>query len=197
MILIEQTQVPDAALPVAEFRDHLQLGSGFADDGFQDAVLVPHLRAALAAIEAHTGKALYTRNFRRVVHAWRDVRRDVLPLAPVTAIQSFSVFDLSGNEEVIDPDKYRLIEDAHRPALKWLGWALPTIPIGGMAVIVFDAGYSLDWAGLPADLKQCVLVSAAHLYETRSGESEVALPGPVVSLLRPYKELRLFGGRRK
>ena len=31
MMLIEQTSVPLSALPVAEFKDHLRLGTGFSD----------------------------------------------------------------------------------------------------------------------------------------------------------------------
>ena len=63
MMLIEETTVPDAALPVAEFRDHLQLGSGFSDDALQDPVLGVFLRAAMAAIEARVSKILIERNF--------------------------------------------------------------------------------------------------------------------------------------
>ena len=50
MMLVEQTTVPTAALPVAEFKDHLRLGTGFADDGVQDDVLETYLRAAIATI---------------------------------------------------------------------------------------------------------------------------------------------------
>lgn len=96
MILIEQTQVPDVALPVAEFRDHLQLGSGFADDGYQDAVLVAQLRAALAVIEAEIGKALFLRTFAEVVTGWRRRLHHVLPLAPATAILSLTVTGADG-----------------------------------------------------------------------------------------------------
>ncbi|NNF89846.1 MAG: hypothetical protein HKM96_00590 [Boseongicola sp.] len=197
MILIEQTQVPDAALPVAEFRDHLQLGSGFADDGYQDAVLVPQLRAALAAIEGDTGKALFQRTFRYVVNAWRDLAHEVLPVAPVAAVQSFKVTDLAGVEELIPATAYRLVEDAHRPELRWLGLVLPTIPVGGHAEIVFEAGYSADWAGVPADLKQAVLMLAAHFYEHRTGPSDHAVPGSLAVLLKRYKPFRLFGGGRR
>jgi uncharacterized phiE125 gp8 family phage protein len=197
MILIEQTQVPDAALPVAEFRDHLQLGSGFADDGFQDAVLMPQLRAALAAIEGETGKAIYRRTFRYVVNAWRDLAREVLPVAPATAVQVFKIVDLSGGEEVVAPVGYRLIEDTHRPELRWLGWVLPTIPVGGHAEILFDAGYSADWAGVPSDLKQAVLVLAAHFYENRSSPSDHGLPPAVAALVKRHKQMRIFGGGRR
>ena len=57
MMLIEETAVPLAALPLAEFKAHLRLGTGFADDDIQDPVLESFLRAAMAAIEARTGKA--------------------------------------------------------------------------------------------------------------------------------------------
>ena len=197
MILIEQTQVPDTALPVAEFRDHLQLGSGFADDGFQDAVLMPQLRAAMAAIEADTGKALLRRTYRYVVTAWRELAHEFLPVAPVTAIQSFAVTDVSGGAEMIPSGGYRLIEDTHRPQLKWLGLVLPTIPVGGRAEIVFEAGFSPDWAGVPADLKQAVLMLAAQYYENRSGFERQAVPDGVSGLLKTYRPVRLFGGGRR
>ncbi|NHX27193.1 hypothetical protein HA397_24790, partial [Escherichia coli] len=46
MMLIEQTTVPANALPVAQLRDHLRLGTGFADDGAENALLEALLRAA-------------------------------------------------------------------------------------------------------------------------------------------------------
>ena len=39
MMLIEETTVPDAALPVDEFKAHLRLGTGFGEDNLQDSVL--------------------------------------------------------------------------------------------------------------------------------------------------------------
>ena len=63
MVLTEQTAVPTAALPIQEFKDHLRLGTGFADDGVQDALAEGYLRAALAAIEGRIGKALIARDF--------------------------------------------------------------------------------------------------------------------------------------
>ncbi len=69
MMLIELGQVPDTALPVSAFRDHLQLGSGFSDDGAQDAVLIAEVRAAIASVEKETGKALLERRFQST--SWR------------------------------------------------------------------------------------------------------------------------------
>ena len=46
-MLIEETNVPDAALPVAAFKAHLRMGTGFAEDTLQDAVLGSFLRSAM------------------------------------------------------------------------------------------------------------------------------------------------------
>lgn len=75
MLLVEDTTIPTAVLPVADFRDHLRLGTGFADDGLQDAVLERHLRAAMAAIEARTGKILIARDFTWTLTAGRTLPR--------------------------------------------------------------------------------------------------------------------------
>ena len=71
MMLSEVTAVPQAVLPVAEFKDHLRLGTGFADDGSQNALVASYLRAALAAIEGRIGKVLVAREFLWIVNPWR------------------------------------------------------------------------------------------------------------------------------
>ena len=198
MMLIEQTQVPDADLPVAEFRDHLQLGSGFADDGLQDAVLIAQLRAAMAAVEGETGKVLLAKTFQYVVTAWREPNKQGLPVAPVGVVQSLTITDLNETATVIDAGGYRLRGDDHCPCILSASWALPTIPVGGTAEIIFEAGFA-DWAGVPADLRQAVLMLAAHFYENRSAtvDRAVALPLAVATLLKRHKPVRLFGGGRR
>lgn len=198
-MLMEQTQVSDAALPVAEFREHLQLGRGFADDGLQDPVLLSLLRAALVAVEGETGKALLPRAYRYVVTAWWDPARQVLPVAPVSAIQSLTLEFLGGSTEVVAPETYRLIEETHAPVLAAVGLSLPVIPVGGHAEIVFDAGYGTDWAAAPADLRQAVFLLAAHFYENRSAlvEKGRALPMGVAAICARYKPIRIFGGGRR
>ena len=195
MMLVEQTTVPTAALPVAEFKDHLRLGTGFADDGVQDDVLEAYLRAAIATIEARTTKALITRSFSWTLTAWRDLAAQVLPLAPVSAITALSIFDRLGVEEVIDSAKYVLEPDMHRPRLASTTYTLPVIPVGGSAVILFDAGYGAAWSDVPADLAHAVMMLAAHYYENRGshpGGAEV--PAGVASLIARFRPVRLFGG---
>ena len=80
MILTEVSAPPSAAVPVRAFAEHLRLGSGFADDGSQDAVLELYLRAAMAAIEARLGRALLARDFAWTVTHWREDASQGLPV---------------------------------------------------------------------------------------------------------------------
>jgi uncharacterized phiE125 gp8 family phage protein len=197
MMLMEQTQMATAALPVAEFRDHMRLGTGFDDDGVQDGGLETFLRAAIAAVEGRTGKVLISREFLYTLRAWRDLGAQVLPVAPVTAINSFVIVDRTGAETTIDAAKYMLEQDMQRPRLVSTGFVLPQIPVAGEARIAFTAGFASRWSDLPADLAQAVFLLAAHYYEHRheTAVGEALMPFGVRTLLERYRTLRLFGGR--
>ncbi len=198
MMLVELTTVPGTAIPVAQFKDHLRLGTGFADDGVQDGVLESYLRSALSAIEARTGKALFSRSFQWTLTAWRDLAAQALPVAPVSAITELRIVDRLGVAEVIDPDKYVLEQDMHRPRLVATTFCLPAIPVAGSAVIEFEAGFGPAWSDIPADLQQAALLLAAHYYEHRGdvvgGAGGAEIPHGVSSLIGRYRTVRLFGG---
>lgn len=196
MMLIEETPVADAALPVEAFKAHLRLGSGFGQDGLQDVVLVSFLRAALAAIEARTGKALFTRGFVWTVSHWRDDAAQPLPIAPVTGLTDVTVIAGNGTEIAVGPAHYWLERDMHRPRLRSTGSALPGIPEGGSVRMRFDAGMGAEWSDVPPDLQQAVLMLAAHYYEYRNdtGLSEGCMPFGVSSLIERYKIIRIGAG---
>ncbi len=196
MLLMEESAVTAAALPLAEFKAHLRLGTGFADDDIQDPVLEGFLRAAMAAIEGRTGKVLLEREFSWVLHDWQDATGQALPVAPVSEILSLVLRDRRDEAEVIDPSLYRLERDAHRPVLRPAGTLLPMVPTGGVAEIVFRAGHGAAWGDLPADLAQAVLMLAAHFYEHRhdTGLSAGCMPFGVASLIERYRKVRLLGG---
>ncbi|MBM1309793.1 phage head-tail connector protein [Sulfitobacter mediterraneus] len=196
MMLIEETPVADAALPVEAFKAHLRLGSGFGQDGLQDVVLVSFLRAALAAIEARTGKALFTRGFVWTVNHWRDDAAQPLPIAPVTGLTDVTVIAGNGTEIAVGPAHYWLERDMHRPRLRSTGSALPGIPEGGSVRMRFDAGMGAEWSDVPPDLQQAVVMLAAHYYEYRNdtGLSEGCMPFGVSSLIERYKIIRIGAG---
>lgn len=196
MMLIEVTTVPDAALPVEEFKAHLRLGSGFGQDDVQDVVLVSFLRAAVAAIEARTGKVLIQRDFVMSLTGWRRGDAQVLPVAPVVAVTALTAVDRAGIRTDLAADLYWLERDAHQPRLRSVGHALPAVPEAGAIEIAFRAGFGAGWTDVPADLAQAVMLLAAHYYEFRheTALSEGCMPFGVTSLIERYRVMRLGGG---
>ena len=195
MMLSEVTAVPQAVLPVAEFKDHLRLGTGFADDGAQDALVASYLRAALAAIEGRIGKALLARDFLWSVTGWRWPDAQAFPVSPVSAVIAVTTRDRAGVADVIDPARYRLEEDLHRPRLVATGALLPGIPVGGKVEIVFTGGFGPAWADVPVDLAQAVFLLAADYHENRheSGMGS-AMPFGVMALIERWRTVRVLGG---
>ncbi|UOA26861.1 head-tail connector protein [Pseudosulfitobacter sp. DSM 107133] len=196
MMLIEETTVPDAGLPVDEFKAHLRLGTGFGAGSLQDEVLISFLRAAMAAVEARTGKILLQRGFSWSLTRWRDPDAAALPVAPVVAVSSVEIVDRLGARSAVPATQYWLEQDGQRPQLRPVGAVLPAIPAAGSVVIGFDAGYSATWAEVPSDLRQAVLLLAAHYYEFRSETtlSEGCMPFGVSSLIERYRMFRVWSG---
>lgn len=197
MMLEEETAVALAALPMDQYRDHLRLGTGFAEDGLQDSVLEGFLRAALTAIEARTSKALLSRSFVLDLTAVREIDRVLLPVAPVREITSVALVDGEGAEAPVDPATWRLIPDAVAPCLLARQGSLPTIPADGLLRVRFVAGFGVDWAAVPADLGQAMMMLAAHYYEHREDTAldGGCMPFGVSALIERYRPVRLFGGR--
>jgi len=197
MILIEQTPVPTQALPVQALKNHLRLGTGFADDGMQDGLIESYLRAAMSAIEGRIGKALIARDFVWRLEDWRGAGEQALPMAPVGSITAVSLLDRNGVAEVVPPAMYRLVQDMHRPRVQALGFMLPQVPMGGTIEIAFVAGFGPAWGDVPADLAQAVLMLSAEYYERRhdgGARADAGLPFGVVTLIERWRTVRVLGG---
>lgn len=198
MMLSEETQVQAAALPVQALKDHLRIGTGFAETGTEDAYLEELLRAALAAVEVRTGKALFERIFRWSVSAWREADAQALPVAPVSAVLTVTLADRAGAETPVDAGRYWLEKDSQRPRLRASASALPAIPTGGTAEIRMTAGFGPVWGNIPVELRQAVLLIAAGYYERRheEGAEPGAMPFGVMALIERWRTVRGFGGGR-
>lgn len=193
MMLVEETQVPNEALPVEALRRHLRLGTGFAEDDVQDVVLASFLRAAFAAIEARTDKILLSRGFVLTLHTWSGDVSQRLPVAPVPALTSVTRVDRFGVSQELDLAGFRLVADAQSPRLISVSGGLPRVPSGGTFELRFTAGFGASVEDVPADLMQAVLLLAAHYYEYRDATAlgQGCMPFGVTSLLARYRPMRL------
>lgn len=197
MMLSELTTVPGASLPVQGLKDHLRLGTGFTEDGLQDGLIEAYLRAAIAAVEGRIGKVLIGRRFKLELEDWRAKGEQPLPVAPVSAVVSVTVVDAADVALPVEPARYRLVRDMHRPKLVSVGVLLPTVPMDGRVEVVFDAGFGATWAEVPVDLAQAVMLLAAEYYETRQpgyGGSS-GLPFAVQALIERWRTVRILGGK--
>lgn len=198
MILNELSAVPSGVYPIQELSDHLHLGTGFADDGSQSSVLEAYLRAAVAAVEARTGKALFQRRFSWVLYTWISRTRQGLPISPVQLVESIFVHGADGASTTVDPATYTLEQDSQFPAIVSKSASLPHLQKNGYVEIVVEAGYGPAWDDVPKDLGQAVLMLAASYYEnrqgTRTGNDDI--PFGVLALLEPYRKIRLSGAAR-
>lgn len=198
MMLIEETAPAAEALPIAALREHLRLGSGFeiAEDTAENAALAGFLRAAIATIEARTGKVLLTRRFRMQLDDWRDRLGQALPLAPVISVEAIEIDDGRGTVTTVPVENWRLLPDAQRPMILPAGVMLPHVPRLGFLTVTFTAGFGADWAAVPADLAQAVMMLAARYYEDRSFEGSTgAMPFGVSALIERWRQIRTLGGR--
>jgi uncharacterized phiE125 gp8 family phage protein len=198
MMLVELTAPALEALPVAGLREQLRLGTGFemASDVAETAALAGFLRAAIAAIEARTGKVLLTRQFRLRLEEWRDPAGQPLPLAPVGSIDRVEMTDAAGAGIVVEADRWRLMPDMQRPMLMPVAPWLPEVPAGGFVQVTFSAGFGSFWDAVPADLAQAVLMLAARHHEDRTFEgADAAIPFGVSALIERWRSVRVLGGR--
>ncbi|MFT4013194.1 MAG: hypothetical protein QM682_07275 [Paracoccus sp. (in: a-proteobacteria)] len=199
MMLVELTAPALEALPVAGLRAHLRLGTGFdmAEDEAETAALAGFLRAAIATIEARTGKVLLARQFRLRLEDWRDPECQPLPLSPVRSVERVEIDDGTGEVTPVDPAGWQLCPDMQRPSLvpKGSAWLSP-VPSAGFVTIMFSAGFGLSWDAVPVDLAQAVLLLAARYYEDRTFEgSQSAMPFGVSALIERWRAVRVLGGR--
>ena len=84
MELKELAPVPAASLPIDGFKEHLRLGTGFAEAGGEAGLLARFLRAAIDEVEHHTGKALLRRIFQLRLSSWSVARVPIAPVGLVT-----------------------------------------------------------------------------------------------------------------
>lgn len=195
MRVIEEVEIAQADLPVAQLAEHLRLNGDIASDVALQAQLAAYLRAALAAIESRIGKALIARSFVLRVAQWRHGDRQPLPLAPVTAVTAVRVIEEGAPQVDVPAARWYLEEDAHRPHLCARGVSLPRVPVGARAEVLVTAGFG-PWGAVPADLRQAVLALAAQFYEYRHdpGGQAGALPFAIQALIAPWRVVRVMGG---
>lgn len=195
MLLKEVTPAARNPVPLREFGAHLRLAHGFTDDGSEDGLLELYLRNATAMIERRTAQALISRMHLLQVPCWDRNGHLVMPIGPVSVIDSIQYVSPSSTVD-LEQDDWHLQAGTNRQRLTGkLGGPLWPLPHGSIAELRFMAGHGATWNDVPDDLRQAVLLLAAHLYENRFGEIENAsisgVPAGVLAIVEQHRAVRI------
>lgn len=167
----------DRALAIAAVKAMLRVAGTDEDD-----LIAAFAESALGLAEHFTGQLLIARSLRERVVASATWQR--LGAAPVRAITG--VETLAG--AALLPDAFAVDIDAAGD-----GWVrVRDATAGGAAhrvVALFAAGLADGWAGLPAPLRQGVVLLAAYLFDERDASG--APPAAVTALWRPFRRVAL------
>jgi uncharacterized phiE125 gp8 family phage protein len=177
-----------AAEPItlAEAKAHLRVD--ISDD---DALIATQIAAARQWVEAQTGRALITQSWRLTLDAWPEGDAVSLVRPPVQAVTAIRTIATGGAATIWTAENYALAFGAEPQRLLRLSAAWPAIGRDRSGIeIDLTCGYGAAAAGVPAALRQATLLKLAQLYERR-GEDESPEPDAGLSLLAPYRTVRL------
>lgn len=157
----------------------------------EDALIGGLVAAAVATIEAQTGKFMSAKAFSQALTGFPcgypyEVR---LIKGPVTAIDAVE-YDPSDGTAAVEVGDFRLVEGVNARLLPAYGATWPaTLDGSGTVRISGTAGYG---DGEAPELDQAALMLLAHWYQNREavsvGATVVAeLPMAVEMLIRPYR----------
>ena len=159
----------------------------------EDALLGRLLAAATRRVEFECALAMIDQRWRYLRDCWPREAVLKLPIHPVRAVESVKVLTDAGLIDV-DPALWRASLDARPARLR----AMPGFPrpAAGIDVVQVElrAGFGAAPADVPADLRQAVLMLAAHWFEAREGATADGwrgMPAEVRELLAPWRPLAM------
>lgn len=165
----------------------------------EDALITDLVVSARERVESETGRALITRSCRETLDDWAVEGRFSppgtlkLPAPPLQSVTSITLTAADGAETVWDAGDYLAdtSSDPGRIAVRGrAGFPRPGRRIAGIR-IDFAAGYGETPDDVPAALREAILRLVAEGYPDRGSVAATPLPLSVVSLIAPYRRVRL------
>jgi uncharacterized phiE125 gp8 family phage protein len=158
----------------------------------EDALVGGLVSAAIATIEAQTGKFLSVKEFTQELAGFPcDLSHEIrLTRGPVLATPTPVIeYDPSDGADAAAIEDFRLVEGRNGALLPAYGEVWPTtLPGPGTVRITYSAGFA---DGEAPDLDQAALMLVAHWYQNREavtvGSAPTELPLAVKMLIGPYR----------
>jgi uncharacterized phiE125 gp8 family phage protein len=174
-----------------EAKAHLRL-----DGEDDDLLLTGAIAAARVHVEAATRKKLIEQSWRVYLDAWPKRRIVGIPVAPLMAVDSVTVYDPEGDPILVDPGDYEA-DTVSVPGRLVLSSPVPVLvgrAVNGIEIDV-TAGYGPSSIDVPAPLRQAIMMLVAHWYEHRGAVGHdlmlAAMPFGFDTLVAPYRTICL------
>lgn len=156
------------------------------DGDAEDSTLTALIATAIEQCEAHIGLAVLQRAMTEVLvpgAAWQK-----LTAAPVRVISSVEMLSISGATTLMSISDYEIdIDSEGSGRLRFL------VPVSQKRVVVgFEAGVSVDWAGIGEGLRHGIVRLVAHYHVYRDRAEELGPPAAVGALWRASRRVRLL-----
>lgn len=169
--------------------DHCKVEEGDEETAYGSLVSA-YLEAAIARVEATSGRMLYKRTLKLTADAFGTAL--VLPASPVISVASVAYVDTAGVTQTLDAAAYALVGRLETPALfpvydtTWP--ALRDFP--GAVTVTFDAGYGETADDIPAALRMAVLQTVADWMRFAGNVATAALhelPDSAYRACQPFR----------
>lgn len=178
---------PPATEPVTLEEMKAQLGQTLDAD---DDLIERKIKAARQHVEKFTGKTLVSTTLELVLDSFPR-GAIAIPNGPLASVTSVEFTDANGDEDTMSPDDYTVDAAGDRIAPGAAGWPSTDGTIAAVR-IRYVAGYGDAATDVPEPLRECVMLLAAHWYESREatliGLSAAELPHGVDAVLNQYRE---------
>ena len=167
------------------------------DHSDEDVLIASLITAARIHLETYLGLAFVTQQWSLVLDQWSQGRHLLLPLSPVQAINSLTLYDEADAGSLVASSDYALDALSQPARLIWRSGVVRPAPgrqYNGIE-ISFAAGFGALTSDVPQPLRQAILLLTAHWYERREPvglASEVReIPQMVLMLTNSYRRVRL------
>ena len=190
-------------VPLDDMKGHLRVELDFTED---DALILGYTAAAVGLAEKRTKGAFINRSYRWTIdgfpgslssalryaygsfaaerieasaYPWAQSNVLSLPRPPLVSVESITYLDLLGEEQTLDPARYRVLPGTPgRIALaRNAAWPM-ALDAPGSVAIEYTAGYGNEPADVPAAVVAAIKLLVGSWYRNR----EAVTPGAMVEL---------------
>jgi uncharacterized phiE125 gp8 family phage protein len=165
------------AIPLQLLKEHLRIIGN--DD---DETLKLYLDAATQGFEAYANQSLILQTVQQSFDSFPVENFFLLERSPLHTFTAIQYYDVDGTIQTLNPSIYSVNNDTTPPAIslkKGASWPSVDENRLGAVICTYVAGYGVDAASVPSDIKQGLCLIVGDLFQGR--EDTIAQPGIVIA----------------